>query len=379
MKLAFCILKYFPYGGLQRDFMLIAEECRARGHQIAVYTLSWDGPVPEAFDVRLIRSSAFTNSGNARNFSLGVLEKLEQAPVDGIIGFNPMPGLDVYFAGDVCFVEKARRKHSWLYRLGPRFRTFSALEKGVFAPEAAAAIIYLTERQKQGYISCYGTPADRFRLLPPGISPDRQRPDDAAAVRAAMRESFKLAPEDLALIQVCSSFATKGVARSIEALASLPEPLRARTHYWVVGNDSPGRFASLAQSYGLGGNVVFTGARDDVSALLLGADLMIHPAVTEAAGTVLVEAMAAGLPILCSDACGYASYISKASAGRVVPEPFEQAALNRELLELLSNADLPALGQNARRFASAESFHRRSQCAADIIETVVSRKRQCSI
>ena len=38
MQLAFCLYKFFPFGGLQRDFLRIALACQARGHAIRVYT-----------------------------------------------------------------------------------------------------------------------------------------------------------------------------------------------------------------------------------------------------------------------------------------------------------------------------------------------------
>ena len=43
MQLAFVLYKYFPFGGLQRDFMRIALKCQARGHAIRVYTPIWEG------------------------------------------------------------------------------------------------------------------------------------------------------------------------------------------------------------------------------------------------------------------------------------------------------------------------------------------------
>ena len=59
MQLAFILYKYFPFGGLQRDFMRIALECQQRGHHIRVYTLIWEGEIPEGFEIlseRQIRS-----------------------------------------------------------------------------------------------------------------------------------------------------------------------------------------------------------------------------------------------------------------------------------------------------------------------------------
>ncbi|TNT46264.1 glycosyltransferase family 4 protein, partial [Escherichia coli] len=38
MIVAFCLYKYFPFGGLQRDFMRIASTVAARGHHVRVYT-----------------------------------------------------------------------------------------------------------------------------------------------------------------------------------------------------------------------------------------------------------------------------------------------------------------------------------------------------
>ncbi len=46
MKLALCLYKYFPYGGLQRDFLRILTECQQRGHAVDVYTSEWQGKSP---------------------------------------------------------------------------------------------------------------------------------------------------------------------------------------------------------------------------------------------------------------------------------------------------------------------------------------------
>ena len=56
MQLAFCFYKYFPFGGLQRDFLRIALACQSRGHAVRVYTLEWSGDVPAGFEVVIVRS-----------------------------------------------------------------------------------------------------------------------------------------------------------------------------------------------------------------------------------------------------------------------------------------------------------------------------------
>ena len=49
MIVALCLYKYFPYGGLQRDFMRIAKTIAARGHHVRVYTRAWQGERPAEF------------------------------------------------------------------------------------------------------------------------------------------------------------------------------------------------------------------------------------------------------------------------------------------------------------------------------------------
>ena len=48
---------------------------------------------------------------------------------------------------------------------------------------------------------------------------------------------------------------------------------------------------------------------------------MIHPAYNENTGTVLLEALVAGLPVLVSAVCGYAHYIAEANCGLVLDNP----------------------------------------------------------
>jgi len=43
MRFALLLYKYFPYGGLQRDFHRFARELQQRGHQCRVYYISWQG------------------------------------------------------------------------------------------------------------------------------------------------------------------------------------------------------------------------------------------------------------------------------------------------------------------------------------------------
>ena len=69
MQLAFCLYKYFPFGGLQRDFLRIAHACVARGHAVRVYALEWEGEQPDGLEIVLLPARALTNPARYRLFN----------------------------------------------------------------------------------------------------------------------------------------------------------------------------------------------------------------------------------------------------------------------------------------------------------------------
>ncbi|OLU24557.1 glucosyltransferase I RfaG [Pseudomonas sp. PA15(2017)] len=368
MRLAFILYKYFPYGGLQRDFMRIALECQQRGHSIRVYAPIWEGDVPEGFEVVVVPVKALFNHHRNEKLTAWVQADLRERPVDRVVGFNKMPGLDVYYAADGCFEDKAQTLRNSLYRRWGRYKHFAEYERAVFAPESNTEILMISEVQQPLFVKHYGTPAERFHLLPPGIALDRRAPANAVEIRAEFRREFALADSDLLLVQIGSGFKTKGLDRSLKALAALPEALKKRTRLMVIGQDDPKPFLLQIKALGLSDQVQILKGRSDIPRFLLGADLLIHPAYNENTGTVLLEALVAGLPVLVTDVCGYAHYIRDADAGRVVPSPFEQSTLNRLLAEMLADdAARASWKQNGLAYADTADLYSMPQRAADVI------------
>ncbi|MEO4045475.1 glycosyltransferase family 4 protein [Pseudomonas sp. CAU 1711] len=368
MQLAFVLYKYFPFGGLQRDFMRIALECQARGHAIRVYTPIWEGEVPAGFDVRVAPIRALFNHHRNEKFSAWLAADLARDPVDRVVGFNKMPGLDVYYAADGCYEDKAQTLRAPIYKRWGRYKHFADYERAVFAAESKTEILMISEVQQPLFVKHYQTPAERFHLLPPGIASDRRAPANAGEIRAEFRREFELADDELLLVQIGSGFKTKGLDRSLKALAALPRELKKRTRLIAIGQDDPKPFLLQVKALGLSEQVQILKGRSDIPRFLLGADLLIHPAYNENTGTVLLEAVVSGLPVLVTEVCGYAHYIAEADAGRVVPAPFEQETLNRLLVEMLSDEAARARwGANGLAFADTADLYSMPQRAADVI------------
>lgn len=368
MKIAFCLFKYFPFGGLQRDFIRIARACKQRGHEVHVYTMSWEGEVEPGIEVHILPTKGWQNHTRNHFFVKNVKKHIDKERPDVIVGFNKMPHLDMYYAADVCFQSRVHESHGLLYRLLPRYRRMIALEKAVFAAGEKTEIMLISPKQEKEFVQCYQTEETRFHLLPPGISKDRMAPSNASQIRKVVREKFKIAEDDTLLLMVGSGFKTKGLDRAIRGLAFLPGVLKKTTHLFVVGDDKPEAFINLAKKLNVAKQVHFLGGRSDVPHFLLAADLLVHPAYHENTGTVLLEAMISGLPVLTTDVCGYAHYLQEANAGVVLPSPFEQQTYNTVLQKMLLSPKRNQWRQNGLAFAESSDIYSLPEKSADLIE-----------
>jgi UDP-glucose:(heptosyl)LPS alpha-1,3-glucosyltransferase len=370
MRLAFCLFKYFPYGGLQRDFMRIARVCLQRGHSIDVYTMQWVGESDAQLNLHVLKPRGIQNHTQREDFVRQVQQRISSGNYDLVVGFNKMPGLDVYYAADTCYQAKARTQHGLLYRLTKRYRLTKAFEQAVFSQNAETEILLIAPSQQQEFMRYYATPAQRFHILPPGIDKDRMAPPDSASKRALLRKELGMGDENFLLLMVGSGFKTKGLDRALIAFAALPDTIRKQCHLFVIGKDNPKPFLRQVMRLGIQKQLHFLGGRDDVPNFYLAADLLLHPAYNENTGTVLLEALAGGLPVIATDVCGYAHYIEKARGGAVLPSPFAQAQLNKTLAIMLLSPDRPLMQKNALEFAQTADIYSMPERAATMIESL---------
>jgi UDP-glucose:(heptosyl)LPS alpha-1,3-glucosyltransferase len=225
----------------------------------------------------------------------------------------------------------------------------------------------IAHQEREKFIQHYDTESERFHLLPPGINRERLISEDAARDRSGIREEFGVADDELLLLAVGSRFRTKGIDRIIKAVATLPNKLKQRSRLIVVGHGKVVSLRRLAARLKVADRVVFTGTRDDVSRFYRGADYLIHAPRSENTGTVLIEAMICGLPVLVTENCGFAKHVAAADGGITLPEPFDQQQLNRGLQELLQSASREEWMVNGPNYCENTDLYSLIERAADVI------------
>jgi len=374
MKLGFLLFDYFPFGGLQRDCLKIASGCAARGHDVIIFTRTWQGERPEGLAVELFGRHGKSNVARNRAWLKQLAVALPTHRLDGVIGFNKLPGLDVYYGSDPCYAAKVERLKSFWHKWLPRYRHFQQLERSVFASESRAQILVLTEQEIPRYQKFYGTARERFHLLPPGIERLTFTPEQKREARSRLRNEHDWASDEKLLLLVGSGFRVKGLDRAIHALASLPSALRGQTRLVVIGQNRATEFALQARKSGVSDRVCFLGGRDDVFDWLLAADLLVHPARSEAAGMILLEAMSAGLPVLVTDVCGYAFHVERAEAGWILTSPFDQYQCDKALAEMMVSSERAKWSTNGIAYAAREDLYSCHPRAVKLIESVIGMK-----
>jgi UDP-glucose:(heptosyl)LPS alpha-1,3-glucosyltransferase len=273
----------------------------------------------------------------------------------------------------VCFAHKVFAERGFLYRLMPRARHYLELERAVFSRASKTEVLIIAKAQIPVFQHYYSTPSERLHLLAPGIRRECMMPPDYAERRRELRHQHAVADDEKLILLVGSNYRLKGLDRALRGIAALDETLRRRVRLWVIGQDKEAPFLHLVRTLGLEDNVRFLGARDDVPQLMWSADLLLHPAYSEAAGLVLLEAMVAGLPVIASAVCGYAHYIEENAMGRVLADPITPTEIATAMTSIFAE-DSATWQERSRRATRAADIFSMPQRAAEIIERVGAEK-----
>lgn len=207
----------------------------------------------------------------------------------------------------------------------------------------------LAEYEQADYIMTLSNFA-RQSFIEQGIKPEK-----VLCVPCGMDVSYFAAPQqkkDAAKFRVIFVGLTgvrKGVHYLVEAWQRLNLPAKS-TELLIVGNVQKDLKQVLA-GMTIPANVNFCGSttRETLRNLYHSSDLFVLPSLEDGFGMVIGEAMAAGLPVVCTTSTGAPDMITDGKEGFMVP-PADSAALAEKILYIYENADQRcAMGQAGQK------------------------------
>jgi glycosyltransferase involved in cell wall biosynthesis len=196
----------------------------------------------------------------------------------------------------------------------------------------------------------------RWRVIHNGID---LGPEPAGRRRGDAYRGLGIGGGDRVVGLVGRLVAAKAPAVFLEAMARVAR-VEPRLRPLVIG-DGPLRVEAeeRAAHLGLGGRAVFAGLRQDVPELLSGMDVLVFSSTREGLSIAMLEAMAAGVPVVATRVGGTPELIESGVSGFLV-EAGDAAALAERVLALLAD---PALAERTRQAARTRVRERFSLAA----------------
>lgn len=230
----------------------------------------------------------------------------------------------------------------------------------------ASSVVMVSGGLRDVYLANGGLPAEKIRVVHNGIELERFR-RDRAETRARLAHELSIPIDARIAVTVSVLRPAKGIEVLLDAVRLVPDA------YFVIAGDGPMReeWTALAERSGVASRVRWAGYRRDVEAILASCDLFVHPSLDDAFPTVLLEAMAAGLPVVASRVGGIPEIVDDGVTGTLVPAG-DAERLARAIRTLLADGAAlarmsEAASERANRFSTAAWNERLAAVYAEVL------------
>lgn len=215
-------------------------------------------------------------------------------------------------------------------------------------------------------------PPEKLVVVPNGVDPNDYR---SLPSKAEARNLSQLPDSALIIGAIGRMHRVKGLSILLRAFAQLAE-LHRTVHLLFVG-EGPDRqlLIDQAQDFGLNSKVTFLAFQKDIPKLLPALDLFVSASLHEGMPNAILEAMAAGLPVVATDVGGTPEVVQDGQTGFLVP-PGEYEALAISICKLLEDPDLRCrMGKEGKeRVAKNFSIEQMTQQFEQLYEQLLVEK-----
>lgn len=224
---------------------------------------------------------------------------------------------------------------------------------------------------------CREFPKSRERLLVvhPGIDLKRFNPLNRQERGKAIREKFGFAASDFIVLFVGMNFELKGLRTTIAALSHAQKKSPAhQIKLLVVGKGNQNKFRRFAADLNVQEAVIFAGVlTEDMEDIYAASDTYVLLSDFDTFGMTVLEAMAAGLPVLISPAVGAKDLVTEGINGYIVEQNDAIAAGDR-ILSLLDHHRRNAMGQAAMLVAERHSWDNVTKTISRLYDEILASR-----
>jgi UDP-glucose:(heptosyl)LPS alpha-1,3-glucosyltransferase len=338
MRIAFMHRRLWG-GGTEADLCRLAGTLACRGHTVDVFCAAGTAAVP-GVTIRRVPTLPGGRVARLLSFALLAPRVVARERWDVVVGFGRTPRQDVVRCGGGTHrTYLARMEAAGLRRQGrgPYHRAILWLERRQFGPGGHRRVLAVSRRVRDEIVADYGVPPGRIAVIYNGVDLDRFHPRHRATLGPPLRRALGIPDGVPICAAIGSGFRRKGFDLLLDVWRAGPP---AGAALLLVGDDE--RLAAYRRTAPAG--VVVAGRRDDIEAVLAAADVVCVPSRQEAFGNVVLEACAAGVPVVTSRRAGAAELLDGPLASLVLEGPEDREDLRAALTRALG----PERGELAR-------------------------------
>ena len=242
------------------------------------------------------------------------------------------------------WVDQVRRKSMSLYD-----RATAWVERKLVLEGGCRKFVAVSHLTRDIFLQEYAIDPEKVAVIHPGVELSDYRRVNKDDVRSAVRSSLGIGRNELVIVFASMNFEIKGLDDIIASLGKIQKQ-SPRLKLVVAGKGNIKKYQKIAGEAGAAENIVFTGVldRDKLTDLYLAGDLYVMLSKFDTFGMVVLEAMAAGLPVMVSSHVGAKDLVVQNENGFVVDDPSDHDRVAFILKAMLE--------ENTRRRMSAAAL-----------------------
>jgi UDP-glucose:(heptosyl)LPS alpha-1,3-glucosyltransferase len=376
IKIAVVVPKYGLIGGGERFASEVTERLAANNNELDIHVFAnrWVAS-SNRITFHKLPIVKFPRFLGPLIFAWLVKRKISSMNFDLVHTHHWIFHADIYSAHGVPhlgWVKNVRKRTPSLYD-----RAVIYIERSLMVESASSHFLPVSSIAMQAFREEYKTLPGKWQIVHPGVDVDRFSTPDRAACREEIRTRYGIGASDLLLLFVGMNFEVKGLDIIIAALAKArairPE---AKIRLLVVGRGDEKKYGKLAESFGIGEAVVFAGAQHEgLERFYRAADIFTLFSAFDTFGMVVLEAMAAGLPVIVSPNVGAKDLVEEGVNGFVLQDFRNVDAAAERILQLMNVERRKAMGDAAQLEAGKHTWERLAQQLNEIYELHLNAKK----
>jgi UDP-glucose:(heptosyl)LPS alpha-1,3-glucosyltransferase len=374
--------EYNKRGGISRYIAELAEHF-ANEHEVHVFAAGWKDVsskdiifhkvpvIPKISGPRVISSIQFT-AQNTLRFRLSG-SKYDIIHINGCdsVKQDIITAHSIHRAG-----MDFKKKYKEVQGLGFLDLFTLKIERINYSHRNYKKIICDSSSSKDELMKYYRVPEGDIEVIPLGVNLNEFKPLSEQD-KINLRKKYGFSQDDMILIIVATEFFRKGLKELIQALDILQKK-NLKPKLLIVGKGSPegklsgsAYYRELADKMGLNKSIVFLGHVQNLNNYYNISDIFVFPTKYEAFGIPMLEAMAAGLPVLNSK-IGAGELITYGMNGIHLDDPNNIEEIADKLEMLIKDEKLrKELGKNARSTAMNYSWDETARKTMDVYNIVL--------